>query len=952
MKQRGAKSKVRTGHIVSHTHWDREWRYPIWETRFMLLDFFDELVVALENDVCPSFLMDGQVSPIFDYLEIRPGMSNRIKELVRAGKLLVGPWLILPDEYPVDGESLVRNLLYGISKSKELGGIFKVGYTSFGWGQTAQLPQIYAGFGIDVAMVGKRISKHRAPKSEFLWCAPDGSKLLATRFGDWGRANFYFKVHLSALFGIDHEGVDWQYDWSKGGVAYHRADRAQMEQDHFRLDEPSRWHPEYITAKVAEEAWRTTDESVMEDDRLMMNGCDYTAIQPMFPQMVDRLNEIDNDSDRKWVQSSMSEFVKIMKEKIDVTKLMVVEGELRDGPAGSLTGNALTTRLYLKRLNKHAQNMLIRFAEPLSVIASLTGADFNVSFITKAWEFLLSAHPHDSINGVTQDETVDGTMGRLDQVIELSQAIGNRAMQELVSRIDMREFDDKDVLIVVLNPLPYPRHEILEAWINMPGELAHNRFWTHESEGLQMLDATGTLVSTQWQGQSSEKYCVAELHTRAFPFNCQRHRIFFDTGELPAGGYKIFKANTLVHTKTIEIQLSDSKARTGTLLVASNILENEFLRIKMNPNGTFDMSDKRMGRTFYNFNYYEDRGEHGDYWVNERPMFDHVHTSLGCSARIWSEVSGPLIATLVSEITMKLPHCGDKQNQKRGSELVEMTIRTKITLKAGNDQVEVKVDFDNDHKDHYLRVMFPTGLVKATHADAGGHFIVDHRPIRPQGPRAGMVWPDMATLPQNNFVDVSDGTIGLAFLNDSLTEYEVCDTDERVVALSLLRSVKNWICTELRVGSGFPSQDGGQCIGEHSIRYAIKPHAGNWQDANIPLAAELFNVPVIPVQTRKHDGKLPAGQSSLFEITNRSVRFSTLKKAENRETFIARIYNPTAEVQKTNIVFCAPIESAWQTNLNEERLEQISHSKNMIEIAIRPYQIMTVEFETNQRVSL
>ena len=90
----------RTGHIVSHTHWDREWRYPLWQTRLMLVDFLDELVQLLESDTYPGFLLDGQLSPVCDYLEIRPEMKGRIKKLISAGKLQVGPWLTLPDEYP------------------------------------------------------------------------------------------------------------------------------------------------------------------------------------------------------------------------------------------------------------------------------------------------------------------------------------------------------------------------------------------------------------------------------------------------------------------------------------------------------------------------------------------------------------------------------------------------------------------------------------------------------------------------------------------------------------------------------------------------------------------------------------------------------------------------------------------------------------------------------------
>ena len=946
MKKQNITKKL-IGHIVSHTHWDREWRYPIWETRLMLVDFMDELINILEQGIYPGFVLDGQVSPILDYLDVRPEMTDRVKALVKAGKFQIGPWYTLPDEYPVDGEAMVRNLLWGVRKSQELGGTFKVAYTSFGWGQTAQLPQLYAGFGMDVAMVGKRVGKHRAPNCEFIWRAPDGSELLATRFGEWGRQNFYFKIHLSSLFGIYHEGAGWRYNWEDGGIAYHRADQGQMEQDHFRLDAPEHWHPETITPELIEECWRTMDESLLSGDRLMMNGCDYTAAQKMFPQMVDRINEVEPEKNRRWIHTTMPKYVELMRKKIDRSKLATVEGELRDGPAPAITGNALTTRLYLKRKNKRAQNMLIRFAEPLSIMASMAGASLQEPLLRKGWQFLLDSHPHDSVNGVMQDKSVDDVSSRLDQVIDISNSLGNRAMQELVKRIDMSNFDDEDVLIIVFNSLPYARREIMEAWVNMSSPHTKAIFGEVEGEGLMMLDADGTAVGTQWQGSSDESYCVAEIHTRAFPLFCKRHKIFFDTGEVPAGGYKIFRAVSAKGNGKILAARSDAVSRTSTLLTSPHSMENEFLRVEMNPNGTFNLLDKRLDLTFRNLNYYEDRGENGDYWVNRRPMFDNVHSSLGCAARIWSEESGPLQATLVSEIIMRLPSKGIPQQQRRGDELMDIVIRTSITLRSGQEHVDVAVAFENHHEDHYLRVMFPTGISKATHADAGGHFTVDHRPIRPQGPDNNAVWPDMGTLPQNNFVDVSDGTTGIAFLSDGITEYEVLDNKERTVALSLLRSVKNWICTELRAGSDFPSQKGGQCLGRHTVRYAIRPHAGNWQDANIPLAAELFNVPAIPVQTRRHTGRLPAKQASLFEISNSAVRFSALKKTEDRDTVVVRAYNPTAKTQKTNIKIAASVEKAWLSDLNEERLQAITlKNNNVIAVTLPPHKIVTIEVKT------
>ncbi len=60
-------------------------------------------------------------------------------------------------------------------------------------------------------------------------------------------------------------------------------------------------------------------------------------------------------------------------------------------------------------------------------------------------------------------------------------------------------------------------------WINTPIIERLDQFHV-VSEGLQMFDSDGKAVSTQNNGYTVEKYCVAEGHTRAFPYDCQRHR--------------------------------------------------------------------------------------------------------------------------------------------------------------------------------------------------------------------------------------------------------------------------------------------------------------------------------------------------------------------------------------------------------------------------------------------
>ncbi|MEN8254654.1 MAG: glycoside hydrolase family 38 C-terminal domain-containing protein [Verrucomicrobiota bacterium] len=935
---------MKTGYVVSHSHWDREWRYDIWSTRLMLVDFMDELVELLETGKYNSFLTDGQVSPILDYLEIRPEMGERIKALVAAGKLEMGPWYCLPDEYPVDGEALVRNLLWGYRKSEELGGVLKAGYTSFGWGQTAQLAQVYAGFGFETAMIGKRVSAERAPKNEFLWRSPDGSELLTTRFGVGGRSNFYADFHLHAITGLTYEGKEWRHDQSRSDVLYHRADRERMEQDFFELQAPQSWHPEVVAAEVVEALWETTKDSQIDDHRLFMDGCDYAYAQPLLPEMIEKINELGAERGYKWVHASLKTYSDLMKKHLDRNSIAHVEGELRDGPATHMTGNALATRMDIKLLNKKAQNKLIRFAEPVSVLMAMQGNEYPGYMLGKAWEKLLLAHSHDSINGVVQDDTGELVLGRLHESSVISEALGDDALRKLTKAIDTSAFDKDAILVVVVNPLPYPRREIVEAWVALPEERSEFDEYGEYPEAVQMYDADGNHVATQWESEAFVTYPVVEPHMRAFPFNCARYCVHFDSGVVPAGGYKVFRAGRPDGKHPVDLPYSDILSHTGTLLTAPHQMENEHLIIEVESNGTFSLVDKKSGRVYSDLNYFEERGEIGNYWMNRRPMHGQTYSSIGSNAAVWSENSGPLQATLVSEVTMKLPRKAIPEQERRSDDMVETVIKTTITLKAGERMVHVTVDFENEREDCYLRAMFPTGLKEATHADSGGHFIVDHRPIRTKGPEEGLVWPDMATLPMNNFVDVSDGKNGLAFLSDSFTEYEVTDNDNRIVALSMLRSTKNWICTEVRAGSDFPSQKGGQCLGRFTLNYAICPHEGNWQDARLPMKSLLFNEGCKVVQTQSHEGVLKGSELSLFEIGNPQIIISCLKKSHDSDSFVLRVYNPTAETQTTDVKFHAQVSKAELTDLNEQCVEGIEVKNGAIGLSVEPYRIATVKF--------
>ncbi len=165
--------------IVPHTHWDREWYAPFQTFRLRLVGLLDTLLELLQNDdAYARFLLDGQTAVIDDYLEVRPEAEATIRSLVAGGRLTIGPWMILMDEFMVSGETIVRDLQMGMRRGAELGGSMPVGYLPDMFGHIAQMPQILRAAGLDHAVVWRGVPA-AIDRSAFWWIAPDGSRVRA-----------------------------------------------------------------------------------------------------------------------------------------------------------------------------------------------------------------------------------------------------------------------------------------------------------------------------------------------------------------------------------------------------------------------------------------------------------------------------------------------------------------------------------------------------------------------------------------------------------------------------------------------------------------------------------------------------------------------------------------------------------------------------------------------------
>lgn len=908
------------GLIVPHTHWDREWRYPIWRTRSLLVQFMDQLLELLAcTPEYRSFVLDGQTVIVDDYLEMRPERTAEVKRYVAEGRLAIGPWYTLPDLYPLDGECLVRNLLKGTRVAQRYGRYLPIGYNSFGWGQIAQFPQIYQGFGIDFIIAAKRVAAERAPYSEFLWEAPDGTRVLTTRLGKTARHNTFVHAYIPARYGVDCWGDDFRFAWGqRGQLAYHNADAARVSQDYFRIDTDVAYHPDRLKDGM-EVAWHDTDITQYPEVRLLMNGCDFTSPQPIVAQMIDDANRLFDE--RSFRFGTLEEYADLLKQQLDKDTLPVVKGEMRDGPACHCSANALSTRIRLKQLNKRAQNLLLRQAEPMATALALLGEAYPTTFFNAAWTHLLQAHPHDSINGVTQDKTADDTRYRLQQAIELGEVLYDDAIAALMRRLDLSACADTDILLLVVNPLPYPVRAIRKVCIDTPCEQG---VWA-----FSLTDAAGQPLGVQHVSRQQALVPVHDLEARPWPFQVDRHMAYIETGEIPAGGYTVLQVVPEQYFKR-DVAFWPPMRTTDGLEIASSArtLENSYLKVEAQADGTLIVTEKTTGRVYRDLLEFEDTGDIGDYWAYYPPYQNQTFSSRGGQVRIWLTDNGPLAATLVVESRLTVPAYGHRPERgiegesRRSDETTELLITSRVTLTRDSRRVDVHTEVDNTARDHRLRVLFPTDIA-AEFSQAAGLFTVDTRPI--MRPAAGQTFePEMQTLPQQTFVDVSNGTEGLAVVNNCLTEYEIKGESRSTLALTLFRSVRNYICTELRVAGSFPEQQGGQSLGTLEFDYAIYPHQGDWVCGEVYQQADAVNVPLSVYQlTPAAHGNLPLTMSC-FSIEPSPLVLSAMKKAEERESFIVRLYNPSNEAIDGAMQFGIPIEQAYRTDLNEERQERLT----------------------------
>jgi mannosylglycerate hydrolase len=945
-----------TIHIVPHTHWDREWYLPFQSFRIKLVHLIDALLDLLEEDGrYTHFTLDGQAIILEDYLAIRGDREADLIRHIRAGRLMIGPWYTLPDEFLVSPEAIVRNLLHGEVVCARFGARMDIGYLPDPFGHISQMPQILRGFNIETAVLRRGLADEPC---ELTWTSPDGSQVLLIYLRD----------------GYDNAA---------------------------RLPTNPRGFREFI-----HEARDSLIPHTQISHILMMNGTDHHEPQPELAALIAD-TPLDEDV---IIVSTLPIFARAVREEVDAKELSLssIYGELRDPKRHHLLPGVLSGRVWIKQRNHACETLLERWAEPFSAWTELflhtprekmvwTGhlqtpyVNFPQSLLNEAWRILLQCHPHDSICGCSIDQVHEEMRPRFDQVEQIGEEIVQQSLNALTEVIDTSHLEEvgAQAAIVVFNPFSFPRSDVADVTLELmagldpfeivdgsgkilPYQLLERKSrsladMTLDTDGLRtmmMMVQEGLVLGLSVQSvaiipladhalidivlaEGAEPNLDAarrgreELETLLAEERYNEYRIMarftteatlrFVAPDVPGHGHRSFGLRPGSQTKQEHV---NEEGRT---------IENEFMRVELNHDGTLTLMDLRNDLEFPNLLRFSNQGDRGDSYTF-CPIEGTEAILTSCAQHTARRLIHPCGQTLEIRSSLKLPHRMLSDRSARSETLVSLPIRIRVHLIPDVPRVDVDIHLENNAQDHRLQALFPLPF-QSDNAVFDGHFEISERGLFL--PEFNQAWIEHPVIekPMRNFVLARYDDYGLLVSTRGLREAAV--SSEGWIAVTLLRSF-GWLSRDdlaTRKGGAGPQlpTPAGQSLGEHTFHLSLVPFADD------PIAAQnealAFQSSFRGVGTQIQSGSLPPS-ISLLSIEPETFQVTAIKTSEDGRSLIVRGVNLQQDPVQVRILSAFPIHSAAKARLDETPIDVAWVRKNeSLEIEVQPSEILTLRLD-------
>jgi mannosylglycerate hydrolase len=918
-------------HLVPHTHWDREWYEPFQVFRMRLVELVDELLDSMEADPRLAFTLDGQVATVDDYLEIRPENRPRIERLIREGRLAIGPWQILMDEFLVSGETMIRNLEIGWAAAERYGGAMPVGYLPDMFGHVAQMPQILRRAGIHHAVVWRGVPA-AIDRNAFVWRSPNGSAVRAEYLvGGYGNG-----AYLLAL-------------------------------------------PERLAEKVG----RYLDASrAFYGDRsiLAMYGTDHAVPSPRLASIVEEANAQRPDVVVRI--ETLTDYIRafdaaaVDSGRPDPPDAPVWTGELRSAARANMLMNVTSARIDIKQAAARAERVLERYAEPL---AALHAGSWPARLLELAWRRVVDNSAHDSICGCSQDSVADQVLTRYAEAEQIGRGIVSSVMRRLASQAPTGS-------VVVANPSPFPRADVVELDVNVPAA------WEHVA--LELPD--GTRVPTQLverpeailrrlrlSGAQLPELFARRLHGRElFGHSLDGHRVgrdgpvptlfllmddpavspSFDVDALidavgaeaardPAADWDVIvmrgdhrrlaaavAAPPLGATSVRPVEAAsaaDTSAADGQALVSvdETRLDNGLVTVRIGGDGRYAVAGAGVELT--GVGGLVDGGDFGDTYTSGPPADDRLVAEPSTIVTAVVE-RGPLRGAVEIVARYDWPVGLAPDGRARSASTTPVEVTTRLELRVSEPFLRVALAFTNPARDHRVRYHVPLPE-RTDRSFAEGQFAVVDRGLTAEAGHGEVPTP---TFPAAGFVHAA----GVSVLLDHVTEYEL--VDGREIALTVLRSTglisrNDNPAREDPAGPEVAVPDA-QLLGPWRFGFAILPHAGGWDEAAVLAAAETYHLPFVTAPGRAGQAAEPVALPGL-SVAGDSVVLSALRAvgAELEVRLVAETSAPTA----ATIRIPGGIAGAREVDLLGRPGEALDIAADgSLVAALAPWQMRTIRF--------
>ncbi len=887
-------------YILSSTHWDREWYQTFQQYRFRLTRMMDGLLETFENFPDYKYYhLDGQTIPLKDYLEIRPENRGKIEKLIKDGRLLIGPWYCMPDEFLISGEALLRNLQRGYSDCMQWGvEPCRNGYVCDIFGHNTQLPQIFAGFDIPMVSLFRGACDH--PDRAFTWQGADGTRTFVNvQHKDCAYSEFYFNAR-------------------------------------FIFDKKEELNLDGIAARVR----KYIDEELPlcpTSAFTMIDGVDHIDVEDRIPQILNHLNKTFGDVE--FIHSNNEDYLTdILTEN---KTLDVVEGPLyaiaKRGVNNALLKNVLSSQVHLKQDNNYCESQLTFTVEPYAMFSRMLKDTANPGtryyryvdkkgFIDAAWEFVLQNQPHDSICGCSITAVHEDNVNRFKQAKEIINTVKTDSLVHMTYAVNTAG-KGKNGAVVVYNPSQNTIKGIREIEFEIQAGTHHSNFRFYNEKG-ENIKTTSTGYHTYSKKVANYNQLIEmpgyEVYTLALPL------------EIPPYGYTTITYDSLLtHRNGNEswqyIEYQPPQRNIGSMRTSKNTIDNGALVISVNGNGTINVLDKLSGSLYDNLLLFEDCADVGEGWNYIKPMFDKEYLSTASSAQVSFMCDSPDMVKLCITAEMTIPdrNAGITRSDKTSVMLIENI----LTVYKNERSIVIKTKVDNKHTEHRLRAVFETGI-KTDKFKTSLPFDITEWDIEKEDNTYDKET-DTFVNPNQGLISVSDGRRGLAVYNNGLYETAVHNKDSAAVYLTLFRSFPNEVAQNAGVM--------GRMLFAMTFDYKLE-FFSDISDSALMKNANEFKNGLECVSAKTHEG--PLGSSgSLFDMTGAAV-LSGMRDVtvDGKNCIEIRIYDLDGG-SEGEIALFMPVKNAFESDFRHIKTADALLENGRLQYKLANKQIKTFIIE-------